>query len=382
MKRILRTMAVTGITMGAAVLAAPSAMADINFYAVEKAYVGHNGPTYVSEKGPGDLMYTDIVKSPHAAPVIGNKPVKTGDITTKLHGGKHNTAVAGVEGAEQAEATKVSLAKAEEQQAAPKQQAAPQQTAQQQEAAPQAEAAPQQESLQAAPEQDAQQAAPEQGNELAAPEQDAQQNAQQQDAQQNAQQQQGEAAAPQQDAQQAAPEQGNELAAPEQDAQQNAQQQDAQQNAQQQDAQQGAPEQGYQQAASQGGYHHQAAPQGGYYQQAAPQQEAQQNAPQQQDAMSAPQMGQRAAAEKPRPKHGSVDIHAVKQAAVGQNGDVGVAENGSGDAVFTNLTKSPHSLVLAGNSATMVDDINSHIHGGEHNTVINAVAGPEQESSK
>ncbi|WP_189269980.1 hypothetical protein, partial [Actinomadura citrea] len=174
MKRILRTMAVTGITMGAAVLAAPSAMADINFYQVEKAYVGHNGPSYISEKGPGDLIYTDITKSPKAAPVIGNKPVKTGDITTKLHGGKHNTAVTGVEGSEQ-EATKVALAKAAEHQAAEQQ------------------AAPQQESLQAAPEQGAQQAAPQQDAQQAAPEQQA---APQQEAQLNAPQQEAAQAAP------------------------------------------------------------------------------------------------------------------------------------------------------------------------------------------
>ncbi|MEU8125406.1 hypothetical protein AB0C21_42410 [Spirillospora sp. NPDC049024] len=321
MKRILRTMAVTGITMGAAVLAAPSAMADINFYSVEKAYLGHNGPTYVSEQGPGDLMYTDIIRSPKAATAIGNKPVKTGDITTKLHGGKHNTAVTGVEGAEE-EATKVALAKAaEHEEAAPQQQAAQQQ-----------EAAPQQESLQAAPEQDAQQAAPEQGAEQAAQQQDAQQAAPQQDAEMAAQQQDAQQAAPEQDAQQAAPDQGIEQAAQQQDAQQ-----------------------------------------------AAPEQEAQQNAPEQQQADAAPQMAQRRA-DRPEPR--SVDIHAAEKAAVGQNGHVLVGENGSGDAVFTNLTKSPHSLVFAGNSATMTGEINSHIHGGKRNTVINAVAGPEQESTK
>ncbi|MEU8306827.1 hypothetical protein AB0C84_25050 [Actinomadura sp. NPDC048955] len=330
MKRILRTMAVTGITMGAAVLAAPSAMADINFYAVEKAYVGHNGPTYISEKGPGDLIYTDITKSPKAAPVIGNKPVKTGDITTKLHGGKHNTAVTGVEGSEQ-EATKVALAKAAEHEAA------------EQQAAPQQAAAPQQESLQAAPEQGAQQAAPEQGAEQAAPQQGEQQAAPQQEAQPNAPQQDAEQAAPQQDAQQAAPEQGAEQAAP------------------QQDAQQAAPEQGAEQAA--------------------PQQEAQQAAPEQQQAdANAPQAGQRLATTGDHPK--PVHIHAVEKSIVGQNGPVANSENGSGDAIFTNLSGSPRSNVYAGNSATMTGPISTKLHGGKHNTVINAVAGPEQESTK
>ncbi|MCR3740036.1 hypothetical protein BS35_002591 [Actinomadura glauciflava] len=303
MKRILRTMAVTGITMGAAVLAAPSAMADINFYAVEKAYVGHNGPTYISEKGPGDLIYTDITKSPKAAPVIGNKPVKTGDITTKLHGGKHNTAVTGVEGSEQ-EATKVALAKAAEHEAA------------EQQAAPQQAAAPQQESLQAAPEQGAEQAAPQQGEQQAAPEQGAEQ------------------AAPQQGEQQAAPEQGAEQAAPQQDAQQ-----------------------------------------------AAPEQEAQQAAPEQQQAdANAPQAGQRLATMGDHPK--PVHIHAVEKSTVGQNGPVANSENGSGDAIFTNLSGSPRSNVYAGNSATMTGPISTKLHGGKHNTVINAVAGPEQESTK
>ncbi|MEV3925938.1 hypothetical protein [Actinomadura coerulea] len=350
MKRILRTMAVTGITMGAAVLAAPSAMADINFYKVDKAYVGHNGPSYVSESGPGDLIYTDIVRSPKAAPVIGNKPVKTGDITTKLHGGKHNTAVTGVEGSEQ-EATKVALAKAAEHQTAEHQAA-------EQQAAPQA--APQQESLQAAPEQGAEQAAPQQDAQQAAPEQGAEQAAPQQDAQQ---------AAPEQGAEQAAPQQGEQQAAPQQEAQQAAPQQDAQQAAPQQDAQQAAPEQGAEQAAPQQDA-----------QQAAPQQEAQQNAPEQQADANAPEAGQRLATTGDHPK--PVHVHAVKKAIVGQNGPVANSENGSGDAIFTNLSGSPRSNVYAGNNATMTGPITSKIHGGKHNTVINAVAGPEQESTK
>ncbi|MGW2311767.1 hypothetical protein [Actinomadura luteofluorescens] len=330
MKRILRTMAVTGITMGAAVLAAPSAMADINFYAVEKAYVGHNGPTYISEKGPGDLIYTDITKSPKAAPVIGNKPVKTGDITTKLHGGKHNTAVTGVEGSEQ-EATKVALAKAAEHEAA------------EQQAAPQQAAAPQQESLQAAPEQGAEQAAPQQGEQQAVPEQGAEQAAPQQGEQQAAPQQEAQPNAPQQDAEQAAPQQGEQQAAPEQGAEQAAPQQDAQQ--------------------------------------AAPEQEAQQAAPEQQQAdANAPQAGQRLATMGDHPK--PVHIHAVEKSTVGQNGPVANSENGSGDAIFTNLSGSPRSNVYAGNSATMTGPISTKLHGGKHNTVINAVAGPEQESTK
>ncbi|SNR95555.1 hypothetical protein [Actinomadura mexicana] len=341
MKRILRTMAVTGITMGAAVLAAPSAMADINFYAVEKAYVGHNGPSYISEKGPGDLIYTDITKSPKAAPVIGNKPVTTGDITTKLHGGKHNTAVTGVEGSEQ-EATKVAHAKAAEHQAAEQQ------------------AAPQQESLQAAPEQGAQQAAPQQDAQQAAPQQGAEQAAPQQAEQQAAPQQEAQQAAPQQEAQQAAPQQEAEQAAPQQDAQQAAPEQGAQQAAPQQEAQQAAPQQEAQQAA--------------------PQQEAQPNAPEQQADANAPQAGQRLATTGDHPK--PVQIHAVKKAIVGQNGPVVNSEKGPGDAIFTNLSGSPRSNVYAGNSATMTGPISTKLHGGKHNTVINAIAGPAQESNK
>ncbi|MGI5204461.1 hypothetical protein ACQEU6_23130 [Spirillospora sp. CA-108201] len=344
MKRILRTMAVTGITMGAAVLAAPSAMADINFYKVEKAYVGHNGPSYITEKGPGDLIYTDISKSPKAAPVIGNKSVKTGDITTKLHGGKHNTAVTSVEGSEQ-EATKIALAKGAEHQAA-EQQAAPQA-----QAAPKQEAAPQQESLQAAPEQGAEQAAPQQGEQQAAPQQNAEQAAPQQDAQQ---------AAPQQGEQQAAPEQGAEQAAPQQDAQQAAPEQGAEQAAPQQDAQQAAPEQGAEQAA--------------------PQQDAQQAAPEQQADANAPQAGQRLATTGDHPK--PVKIFAVKKATVGQNGPVVNSEEGPGDAIFTNLSGSHRSNVYAGNSATITGPISTRLYGGKHNTVINAVEGPEQESTK
>ncbi|MEU9839827.1 hypothetical protein AB0C69_11455 [Actinomadura sp. NPDC048032] len=75
-------------------------------------------------------------------------------------------------------------------------------------------------------------------------------------------------------------------------------------------------------------------------------------------------------------------VHAAEKAIVGQNGDVANIENGSGDAIFTNLSGSPRSNVYAGNSATMTGPITSHIHGGKHNTVINAVEGPEQESTK
>ncbi|WP_433476795.1 hypothetical protein ACQPZP_06875 [Spirillospora sp. CA-142024] len=362
MKRILRTVAVSGIAMGAAVLAAPSAMADINFYAVEKAYVGHNGPTYVSEKGPGDLMFTDIVKSPHAKPVIGNKPVKTGDITTTLHGGKHNTAVTAIEGSEQ-ESTKKGHGKGSHEQAAPlqgEQQAAPQQDTLQ--------AAPQQGAEQAAPQQDAQQAAQQQGAEQAAPQQDAQQAAQQQDAQQNAPQQGAEQAAPQQDAQQAAQQQGAEQAAPQQDAQQAAPQQDAQQNAPQQGAEQAAPQQDAQQAAQQQGA-----------EQAAPQQDAQQAAQEQGAEQAAPESAQRRASN-PDPKE--VNIHAVKKAAVGQNGPVRVSEKGPGDAIFTNFTASPRAVAIVGNKSVKTGDISTKLYDGKGNTVVNSVSGSEQESNK
>ncbi|WP_433466761.1 hypothetical protein [Spirillospora sp. CA-128828] len=354
MKRILRTVAVSGIAMGAAVLAAPSAMADINFYAVEKAYVGHNGPTYVSEKGPGDLMFTDIVKSPHAKPVIGNKPVKTGDITTTLHGGKHNTAVTSIEGAEQ-ESTKKGHGKGSHEQAAPMQG-----------------------EQQAAPQQDTLQAAPQQGAEQAAPQQDAQQAAQQQDAQQNAPQQGAEQAAPQQDAQQAAQQQGAEQAAPQQQgAEQAAPQQDAQQAAQQQDAQQNAPQQGAEQAAPQQDAQQAAQQQGA--EQAAPQQDAQQAAPQQGAEQAAPQSAQRRASN-PDPKE--VNIHAVKKAAVGQNGPVRVSEKGPGDAIFTNFTASPRAVAIVGNKSVKTGDISTKLYDGKGNTVVNAVSGSEQESNK
>ncbi|MBE1533519.1 hypothetical protein H4W34_003352 [Actinomadura algeriensis] len=76
-------------------------MADINFFVVEKANVGHNGPVYVVEEGPGDLSYSNVTGSPKASPKVGNESVKTGDFKTSLHGGKGNTAVNEVEGSEQ-----------------------------------------------------------------------------------------------------------------------------------------------------------------------------------------------------------------------------------------------------------------------------------------
>ncbi|MEV0668318.1 hypothetical protein AB0I58_43545, partial [Spirillospora sp. NPDC050365] len=95
---------------------------------------------------------------------------------------------------------------------------------------------------------------------------------------------------------------------------------------------------------------------------------------------NAPQAGQRLATTGDHPK--PVHIHAVEKSIVGQNGPVANSENGSGDAIFTNLSGSPRSNVYAGNSATMTGPITTKLHGGKHNTVINAIAGPEQESTK
>jgi Ca2+-binding RTX toxin-like protein len=197
MKRIARAVTITGITMGAAVLAAPSAMADINIYAVEKADIGHYGPTYVNESGPGNLNFSSVTGSPKASPKVGNESVKVDDINTHLKGGKGNTAINEVEGSEQdegegggasaeqasaeqasaegASAEGVQQSTLEAQEAAPQQEAAQQEAAQQeaapqeaaqQEAAPQ-EAAPQEEAAQQEAAQ--QEAAPQE----AAPQQEA-----------------------------------------------------------------------------------------------------------------------------------------------------------------------------------------------------------------
>ncbi|TDC63621.1 hypothetical protein E1200_21910 [Actinomadura sp. GC306] len=94
-------MTITGITMGAAVLAAPSAMADIHIYAVENANISHYGPTYVSESGPGNLNFSSVTGSPKASPKVGNESVEVGEIETEIKGGKGNVVVNEVEGAEQ-----------------------------------------------------------------------------------------------------------------------------------------------------------------------------------------------------------------------------------------------------------------------------------------
>ena len=188
MKRIARAVTITGITMGAAVLAAPSAMADIHIYAVDKANIGHNGPTYVAESGPGNLNFSSVTGSPKASPKVGNESVKVDDINTNLKGGKGNTVINEVEGAEQDEgegaeqagagaeqagaeqaegAEQASASTLEAQEAAPQQEAA-QAEAAQQEAAPTQEAAAQQE---AAPTQEAAQA--EAAQQEAAPTQEA-----------------------------------------------------------------------------------------------------------------------------------------------------------------------------------------------------------------
>ncbi|MFG2091770.1 hypothetical protein [Spirillospora sp. NPDC048824] len=148
-------------------------MADIHIYVVDKADIGHNGPTYVSESGPGNLNFSSVTGSPHASPKVGNESVKVDDINTSLKNGHGNSVVNEVEGSEQdegeggAEAAEQGGAEAAEQggaeqasaegaqhntleaQEAPQEEAA-QQEAAQQEAAPQQQAAPQQE---AAPQQ-------------------------------------------------------------------------------------------------------------------------------------------------------------------------------------------------------------------------------------
>ncbi len=108
MNRIARAAVIGGIAMGAPMLLAPSAMAvettakkDITIFIVENATVGHNGPVYVVESGPGDLSYSNVTGSPKASPKVGNESVKTGDFHTSLKGGKGNTAVNEVEGSEQ-----------------------------------------------------------------------------------------------------------------------------------------------------------------------------------------------------------------------------------------------------------------------------------------
>ena len=184
MNRIARAVTVTGIAMGAAVLAAPSAMADIHIYAVDKANIGHYGPTHVGESGPGNLNFSSVTGSPYASPKVGNESIKVDDINTSLKGGKGNSVANEVEGSEQdsgegaesaessetasaaeqgetaqpaeqgeaaeaAEQGKAEQASAEgvqqntleaQQQAPQQQEAAPQQEAAQQEAAPQQEA--------------------------------------------------------------------------------------------------------------------------------------------------------------------------------------------------------------------------------------------------
>ncbi|MEV5831735.1 hypothetical protein AB0L25_39845 [Spirillospora sp. NPDC052242] len=109
MNRIARAAVIGGIAMGAPILLAPSAMAapeatakkDINVFIVENATVGHNGPVYVVESGPGDLAYSNVTGSPKASPKVGNESVEAGDIKTDLKGGKGNTVVNEIEGAEQ-----------------------------------------------------------------------------------------------------------------------------------------------------------------------------------------------------------------------------------------------------------------------------------------
>ncbi|WP_165965990.1 hypothetical protein [Actinomadura sp. 7K534] len=329
MKRIARAVTITGITMGAAVLAAPSAMADIHIYAVDKANIGHNGPTYVGESGPGNLNFSSVTGSPKASPKVGNESVKVDDINTNLKGGKGNTVINEVEGAEQDEGEGAEQAAAEQAEGAEQasastleaQEAAPQQEAAQAEAAQQ-EAAPQEEAAQAEAAQ--QEAAP-------------QEAAAQQEA------------APQEEAAQA--EAAQQEAAPQEEA--------AQQEA--------AP----QEAAAQ--------------QEAAPQEEAAQQEAAQQEA--APQEeAEEQGAERTANGHGGKKGHGkvkfgqwIKKSNVGHNGPTLVGESGPGNLNFSSVTGSPYASPKVGNESVKVDDINTNLKGGKGNTVINEVEGSEQD---
>ncbi|MFD0902802.1 hypothetical protein [Actinomadura sediminis] len=101
MKRIVRAVVIAGIAAGVPLATAPAAMADITIVYVEKAEIGHNGPTYVLEEGPGDLSFSSVTGSPKAQSAVGNEEVKTGKISNTVKGGKGNKAGTEVEGSEQ-----------------------------------------------------------------------------------------------------------------------------------------------------------------------------------------------------------------------------------------------------------------------------------------
>ncbi|XRQ11077.1 hypothetical protein ACN3XK_09350 [Actinomadura welshii] len=366
-------MTITGITMGAAVLAAPSAMADIHIYAVDKANIGHNGPTYVGESGPGNLNFSSVTGSPKASPKVGNESVKVDDINTNLKGGKGNTVLNEVEGseqdegeaegagAEQAGAEQASASTLEAQEAAPQQEAA-QAEAAQQEAAPQEAAQQEAAQQEAAPQEEA--AQQEAAQQEAAPQEEA---AQQEAAQQEA--------APQEEA--AQQEAAQQEAAPQEEA---AQQEAAQQEAapQEEAAQQEAAQQ---EAAPQ----EEAAQQEAAQQEAAPQEEAAQQEAAQQEA--APQeAAEEQGAERTANGHGGKNDHGkvkfgqwIKKSNVGHNGPTLVGESGPGNLNFSSVTGSPFASPKVGNESVKVDDINTNLKGGKGNTVINEVEGSEQD---
>ncbi|MFS2294676.1 MAG: hypothetical protein FWJ90_18605 [Actinomadura sp.] len=306
--------------MGAAVLAAPTAMADINIYAVDKAAIGHFGPTYLSENGPGNLSFSSVTASPHATPKVGNESVKTGDISTKLKGGKGNSVVNEIEGPEQDEGEGAESSAEEasaEQDAA--EEAAPQQ-AQQLEAAPQEEAAQQE-------------AAPQQMQQEAAPQEEAAE----------------EEAAPQQMQQEAAPQ---EEAAEEEAAQEEAAQQEAAQQ--------------------------EAAPQEAAQQEAAPQEEAAQA----QELQAAPQRIAGDKDGKGHKGHKGRKGQSIKHSAIGHNGPTIALEYGPGNLNFSSVTASPKASPKVGNESVKTGDISTKLKGGKGNFVVNEVEGSEQDSAE
>jgi len=341
MNRIARAVTVTGIAMGAAVLAAPSAMADIHIYAVDKANIGHYGPTHVGESGPGNLNFSSVTGSPYASPKVGNESIKVDDINTSLKGGKGNSVANEVEGSEQDSGEGAESAESSET----------------------ASAAEQGETAQPAEQGEAAEAA-EQGKAEQASAEGVQQNTL--EAQQQAPQQQE--AAPQQEAAQQEAAQQQE-AAPQQEA---AQQEAAQpQAAQQQEA---APQQeAAQQEAAQ--------PQAAQQQEAAPQQEAaqQEAAPQQE----APEQSNQRVANGKNGHDGKVKFAQwVKHSNIGHNGPTLVGESGPGNLNFSSVTGSPYASPKVGNESTKVDDINTSLKGGKGNTVANEVEGSEQDEAE
>ncbi|QFG21950.1 hypothetical protein [Actinomadura sp. WMMB 499] len=351
MNRIARAAMIGGIAMGAPILLAPSAVAapmesakkDINIFVVEKATVGHNGPVYVVETGPGNLAYSNVTDSPKASPKVGNESIKTGDHKTTLKGGKGNTAINEVEGSEQ-ESVKNAGGKGHGQKATAQEAAA-------------------QEAQEAKPEAAAQEAAP--------------QEAQAQEA--SAQEAKPEAAAQEAEAEEAAPQQAAaQEAAPQEAAAQEAAPQEAA-------AQEAAPQEAAaQEAAPQEAAAQEAAPQEAAAQEAAPQEAAaQEAAPQQAQAeeAGAPQQGARHG-DKGGHKGGPDNVFAAKKSTVGNNGPTLVAESGPGNLAYSNVTGSPKASPKVGNESIKTGDFHTTFKGGKGNTAVNEVEGSEQETVK